>query len=491
MQWPAARKIHPRGIGISIIVVVIAVGIGVFAQDAVLVLGACVLLVVAILFLSSAISDWGMAMMTIGVVVSLGRLYLTFGPNPFNSSRMEQGALIILLGWLVLQRVHAVKSGVATNAMIPGVVWLGLGTYLVLHVFNAIVNGPTVRDAANFRGALETIFFAPLAFFIAFLSFRGDKNTRQFLWLCLGVGGLQAGLALVQLLFPVRFFDVVQGLSPNPDLATNTFLFTARVYGIWTSAPEFGGLMAVCILAAIYLAWDSSGIAKRILAAAALVILVSALLASASITPIVACLAFVLLMISSRSKESAFRKALKLATLPLVAAIVVVVLSILFQTPASSLPLINRFAPSPTNGLTLESSLGTRMIVYQAAVRLWQNNFWIGVGAGQFQKLQDSGLNLTAHSAYLQTLAETGVVGSLGLVALIASQLWMDAQLWRRLDRAARKLYLPVILVFLIILAVSIPDFTFNKWNFQILFWFSQGIVLAKYCRTQPVHHTG
>jgi O-antigen ligase len=427
-----------------------------------------------------------LALILIGIGVSLGRLYLVFGPNPFNSWRLQEAGLVILLGLISAWQLSRERSGQASKLKIPKFILFGLGLYLTLHVFNAVINSATVRDVENFRDALQVIFLAPLAFFIAMLSFSGDKNTKQFLWVCFGIGMLEAGLAFIQVLSPVQFHEVVEKISPETGLIVNTYLITSRVYGIWTHSTEFGGLMAVLIPIGIYLTWDSAGFLKKIVTICGLVILFSALLASASVTPIVTSFVSILIIIFFRSRESVFHKLFGLMGLLLVGIGVVLLLSWIFQVPIAYLPLINRLDSDPTSGLTLESSFQSRMIIYQAGILLWLNNFWLGVGVGQFQVFQNSELNLTAHSVYLQTLAENGIVGAFGLLVLIATQIWLDVGLWRRMNYQERNLYLPIILISIIILSVSIFDFTFNKWNFQLLFWFSQGIIARKYMLLQP-----
>jgi len=205
--------------------------------------------------------------------------------------------------------------------------------------------------------------------------------------------------------------------------------------------------------------------------------------------PITVGLFFGFLLVILKSRVSIFQKIASLLGILLVLVTAVFALSFIFDVSLKEMPFIDRLFRSNQGVFGANGSLYSRMIMYREAIRLWQNNPLWGVGVGQFRTIQRSIYDLTAHSVYLQALAETGTIGTTGLLILIISLSQMNIQAWHKMNASERNLYIPIILLSFILLTVSIVDYSFNVWNFQLLFWFSQGIIARKYKSLQTIQN--
>ena len=447
-------------------------------RNALIVLVALALFVV-VLF-SRRASNWVWALLLIGVGVSLGRLNIEFGPSPLNTWRLQQIGLIALTTIGLSFYLIRLKSSSGRATVPPKSILLGTLAYLVSYMGNAVVHWDYIQNWPYFRGSMESALFAPLVFFIAFLLYRSDKHAIQFLWACYLIGVLQALLAFAQIFFPADFYRITEALSPSEALRLNYFTVYRRVNGVWRHAPALGAMMAIILAAGAYLIWQTRGV-KKWLVILGYALIGVALLATAAITPIVGGLASLLALFVLRSRERILQRVVGFAGIASILILVAFALAFIFEIPLWRLPFLDRVFASEGGVFGVSGSYASRLILYKEALRLWGNNFWWGVGAGQFRDFQRSVYDLTAHSVYLQTVSEMGVVGAFGLLTLIASVVAMDLRVWAKMNATERNLYAPIMLIAAVLLAVSIFDFAFYSWNFQLLFWFSQGLVAAKF----------
>jgi O-antigen ligase len=489
MQWQINKNRRISDIGLSIVVLILALLSGfMVSKNLFMIIALCVLFAATVLLFTGLISIWMLSLIFIGVGISLGRFYIVFGPNPLNSARIQQAGLIALAFLAIYFNLSHLRSGTMRSLAIPKFTAFGIIAYLLIHVVGAMIHWGDVPDWGNFRPQIEVIFFAPFTFLIAFLLFKKDEHAIQFLWTCLIIGAFQAGLAFVQILFPGNFFVLTQKISPTEALSLNYFLTYNRVNGIWEHAPALGALMAMIIPTGVYLVGNSQGF-KKGLAVVGLSAILITLLATAAIMPITVGLFFGFLLVILKSRVSIFQKIASLLGILLVLVTAVFALSFIFDVSLKEMPFIDRLFRSNQGVFGANGSLYSRMIMYREAIRLWQNNPLWGVGVGQFRTIQRSIYDLTAHSVYLQALAETGTIGTTGLLILIISLSQMNIQAWHKMNASERNLYIPIILLSFILLTVSIVDYSFNVWNFQLLFWFSQGIIARKYKSLQTIQN--
>ncbi len=128
--------------------------------------------------------------------------------------------------------------------------------------------------------------------------------------------------------------------------------------------------------------------------------------------------------------------------------------------------LIFNFSRHPSHGA---SFLGSRLIIWSGAFRVWRSSPWIGVGPGRFayEYLQYGGSippdfwALSAHSLPIQILAEFGVIGEVVFLLLLGGA---GVCLWTRCQKArqSEQTWCQAILIGVVVWFVQVlfDDFT-------------------------------
>ena len=125
-------------------------------------------------------------------------------------------------------------------------------------------------------------------------------------------------------------------------------------------------------------------------------------------------------------------------------------------------PLKRRYPMLPESGLSAVSDGAVRLDLWEAALRMWQDHVWFGVGPGHYDYLfpiyRPQSMQARpeyTHNEYLNTLADWGVVGSaiigFGLVALFAGV----AKTWKPVQRSGNELAAGLNGRFVFVLGVS------------------------------------
>jgi len=147
-------------------------------------------------------------------------------------------------------------------------------------------------------------------------------------------------------------------------------------------------------------------------------------------------------------------------------------------------------------------NIGDRLSIWEAAVRIWLDHLWLGVGPGNYQTaMLDGGYARTylpagsggaeqAHNLLLHVGAETGAIGVLCLLAL---WVWMFKACWRAWARGYRTqvafgLFFALFGFFARSMSDNFLDGLVTTDRTRVLVWmlFGAALALQRRVRTQP-----
>jgi O-antigen ligase/tetratricopeptide (TPR) repeat protein len=159
------------------------------------------------------------------------------------------------------------------------------------------------------------------------------------------------------------------------------------------------------------------------------------------------------------------------------------VLSILPQTLQDRVSTIN----------FQQHSVQERFLFYKDSFQVWQDHFWLGAGGGGWRALFESYKSLPyfstqAHSFYMQTLVEVGVIGSLFVFGFFAYVLFKGVQAYINLDDATKSnhnLLAPALVAVIVLMLHNTIDFNMSFGTYN-LFLFTLLAIIWSYTVKQP-----
>lgn len=118
------------------------------------------------------------------------------------------------------------------------------------------------------------------------------------------------------------------------------------------------------------------------------------------------------------------------------------------------------------NGISTSSS---RDFLWASALNVFHSSPVIGVGVGRF--MQVSGSDMDAHNAYLQILAEQGIVGLLlFIIPLVYCVINTIKQMYYRKNESCETLYFSLFIQFVLILYSITGNPMVNPYGYMIYF---------------------
>ncbi len=399
-------------------------------------LPAAMLLAGGLIFLTLALINPTLCLYLLIPVIPFSSL-LTVSPGGFRVGLMEGVLALMMLAWLlkILAGGSRGKSPLKIYGgplLWPLLLFIGLVSLSWLTTFS--IGGSLVETAK---------WVEMLALYLFIFNLLPANQLKWVVLVVLLTGLLQAGLGLYQFIFRVG--------PPGFELFEGRFL---RAYGTFAQPNPYGGYLGLVLPLALSLAvWNLAQLLKPpgglhqlkgaisarayqiislILVSLALVMMLAALFASQSRGAWVGFAAAALVTLSARSKKTA---ALLVALVLLLALIGLIGSFDVSLTPAGPVNqaydnVIQRFAGAvaivtitdvatapvtDANFATLE-----RLAHWQAAREMWQDNFWLGVGFGNYAVVYPAyavGRWLDplghAHNYLLNIGAEAGLIGFL------------------------------------------------------------------------------
>lgn len=341
---------------------------------------------------------------------------LGFSPLAFGAVRLQEFLVvqgltaIALLLWLV--RVWAQEK---PKFLFPPLSWAVLA-------FASYAIGRYLTCDVEYVGRQELlrILVYTAVFFLVLNNLHRQESTQiiAFTWF---------GLAVL-----ISFYAVFQ-FATKSDLVWNVHSgYVGRGSGTYICPNHLAGLLGMLVPLAVAYAFVGRGKAlTKILVAYAALAMIAGIVATASrgswVAVALALIALALLLLSNRS----FRwPALGLLALLILGGVMATAKTDYFK---------QRFNRAFTSG---KLDLDTRAELWNAAVRMWQDHTWTGVGPGhydlRFRNYRPPTVQLTperAHNEYLNTLADWGSIG-LGLVLIALVLLTIGIfKVWRQVQR--------------------------------------------------------
>lgn len=359
----------------------------------------------------------------------------------------ERGILFLVLGILIFAPLATgavrtleflIVQGMAIGAMLlwagrlwinpkPKLLWPPLTWLIIAFAFYAIARYFTSDIEYVARKEMIRILIYAFLFLVIVNNLHRQESTQIISFTMIGLAAAISCYAIYQ--FMTGSDKVWHFIKPTGQ--------DGRGGGTYISPNHLAGLLEMLIpLALAYtLAGRGKALTKVLMGYAALVMLVG-MGATVSRAGWAACGASLLVLFG----VLAMQRGRRLAALLLL--VVVVAGGTLFVVKAN--PLKKRFVESGPPGLT---ELDMRYEMWDAAIRMWKDNLWFGVGPGhydsRFRAYRPLRIQMQpdrAHNEYLNILVDWGLAGGILVATGLGMLAWSVVKSWRHVRRAENEM---------------------------------------------------
>ena len=311
-----------------------------------------------------------------------------------------------------------------TSRIVVAPIFWCIGLYAAAIVWSSL-------DAVSVRGAdkvLAQLIVDVMLVYIIVTFVTSDDMLRRSVWVLVGTGAVLAAIGLAQVATESHDFDYY-GLAKVKHAHIHGKIFQPRLSGPLSDPTFYAQSLAVLLPLAFYrVIAEPTRFVRGLAAAAFLVILLALVLTYSRAALLVAGVIMTTVLIHIGLK---FRYWLMLSAIAVLALLI---------APSD---LIGRFASlgqlvgvERQAVFTSESALQQRKLYMAAAVEMFREQPYLGVGAGNYgtefpnspvyfdefiTSYKQTGIRRSAHSLYLEIAAETGIAGLLAFAAIIAA----------------------------------------------------------------------
>ncbi len=352
---------------------------------------------------------------------------------------------ILIVGALMIY-AFLYKDNITTIYTLPIKITLGIGLFLSGAVMSVVVAGMTIEDL----GSLKSWVILPLVYFIMIAQTFRRKSTREVALVCWYVG--------------VVFVTVIS-LLPLPFIRET---YDGRLSSYFPSPNHFAMFLAPGLLIGVYLIVSYvRNKQMAFMAGATTLVIFSAIVRTESSGALISVVIGIIFFIS----------VLYVPRRIMIRSSIVVVLSTLSYL---SLFILGP-EPARLESGEVRTSVASRMMIWNASIRMIENHPFFGVGLRGFEREY---LSLQSefppylewavphpHNLVLALWLQTGISGLLGFVLIVG---YVSRKLWRRLiydkegaNMLESALFLSLLLVFLTHGLVDTPFFK-NDLSLQL-----------------------
>lgn len=369
-----------------------------------------------------------------------------FAENP-----LPQGAVTIALGAAVALAIAVAVQ--RSEEIPPPAVLMGVPLVLTLLLLCLLVLRQPAGPETNY-GELKTEFF--LATNVVFLVggiFVGWSRERLRI-LLLGTLLVSVAGAVILVVY------VAAG-------GTRSILPVGLTFSDGDHSISMGRQMAVGIILAAGITLSRQDAATRVLAAAALPVLLAALIASGARGPVVGLIAGVTALIALGLQDRVARR--RLVTVAVAAAAAFALVQVV--VPATS--VVRSFSFASTD---VEGTSSGRTEMWAQAIRIIRQHPALGIGTGGFADVNPP--MIYPHNMVLEVGVELGIAGVLLLLALLAHAVTRMARAYLRAGHDDRVTVAVVLALFLAAVTNAMLSYALHA-NWEVWLWAGVGTALA------------